>query len=110
MPKTKNRTGRWLLAAALAIGGTGVAAGWMRAQEAQPQQVATVDSLKSKALEALRAGKFELTNDYLTQAAAVSNDPSVKRMAEWSKQFETQRLKFVSERLKEYEKAVKEVH
>lgn len=69
-------------------------------------QLATADQLKSKAFEALRAGKFDLTNEYLLQAAAASKDPTVERMALWTGQFEAQHKVFQDQRRHEYEKTV----
>ncbi len=76
---------------------------------AQNQQAAAIEEIKSKAVAASRTGKFDLANDILTQAAASSTDAVVKKMAGWAKEFETQRLTFLAERQKEYDKAVKEV-
>ncbi|HEV8378995.1 MAG TPA: S41 family peptidase [Tepidisphaeraceae bacterium] len=75
-----------------------------------PEKLAEADQLKSKAFAALKAGKFELTNDYLSQAAQISKDPVTMKMADWTRQFEQQRQVFKTERQKEYEKAVKDVH
>src|ERR1043165_4271642 len=75
-----------------------------------PERLAEADQLKTKAFAALKAGKFELTNDYLSQAAKISNDPVTVKMADWTRQFEEQRQVFSTERHKEYEKAVKDVH
>src|SRR6184192_3586511 len=75
-----------------------------------PEKLAEADQLKTKAFAALKAGKFELTNDYLSQAAQISKDPVTMKMADWTRQFEEQRRVFKTERQKEYEKAVKDVH
>src|SRR5438309_2326758 len=79
MTLKSHRARRVLLSLALGFGVAGGA--WLRPAFAEvPQQVANADALKSKAIEAAWAGKFELTNDYLSQAAAVSKDPMVVRM------------------------------
>src|SRR5215208_5540869 len=75
-----------------------------------PERLAEADQLKTKAFAALKAGKFEETNNYLSQAAKISNDPVTVKMADWTQQFEQQRQVFKTERHKEYEKAVKDVH
>jgi carboxyl-terminal processing protease len=75
-----------------------------------PEKLAEADLLKSKAFQALKAGKFELTNDYLAQAAEITKDPVTMKMADWTRQFEAQRQVFKTERHKEYDKAVKDVH
>ncbi len=69
-------------------------------------QLAAAEQLKSKALEAVRAGKFDLTNDYLAQAAAISKDPVLAKMATWAKQFEQQRQVCLSERHQELDKTI----
>jgi carboxyl-terminal processing protease len=75
-----------------------------------PEKLAEVDQLKIKAFEALKAGKFDVTNDYLAKAAELSKDPVTMKMADWTRQFESQRQVFKTERHKEYDKAVKDVH
>src|SRR5688572_20468483 len=74
-----------------------------------PDQLAQANELKTKAFEALKAGKFDLTNDYLSKAAELSKDPVTMKMADWTRQFEQQRQVFKVERNKEYEKTVKNV-
>jgi len=78
------------------------------APPAWAQGAADPEQLKAKAFEALRAGKFEISSDYLAQAAAVSRDPTVEKLAAWIRQFEQQRQVFVSERNREFEKAASE--
>src|SRR5215212_6493144 len=115
---TNKRLSRWALLFAIAsstIIGTrvyadGPAAVAPAAALPLPEKLAEADQLKNKAFEALKAGKFDLTNDYLSQAAAISKDPVTVKMADWTRQFEQQRLVFKTERHKEYEKAVKDVH
>src|SRR5687768_10178400 len=75
----------------------------------QPQQVATVEELKSEAFKALRSGHFDKTNELLAQAAQMSKDPQLERMASWTKNFETQRQEFAAERHKQYDKALRKV-
>src|SRR3954468_8176050 len=75
-----------------------------------PEKLAEADELKKAAFEALKAGKFEVTNNNLAKAAELSKDPVTMKMADWTRQFEAQRQVFKTERLKEYDKAVKDVH
>ena len=79
------------------------------AAAAQQQQVASVEELKSEAFKALRSGQFDRTNELLGQAAALSRDPQLERMAGWTKNFETQRQEFAAERHKQYLKAIRKV-
>ncbi len=97
---------RWMLVIALTL--TALAA-MPRASVAGPDQVATIERLKSDAFTALRAGKFEQSNQLLGEAASISKDPAVQQMAVWVSQFETQRQEFAAERHKQYDKAVGDV-
>src|SRR5665213_1245126 len=72
----------------------------------QPQQVASVDQLKTEAFKALRAGHFDQTNELLTRAAVLSHDPSVERMAAWTSNFEHQREEFAAERHTQFQKSL----
>src|SRR6267142_3759338 len=63
-----------------------------------PEQLAKVDQLKKDAFEALKAGKFEITNNYLAQAAEISKDPVTMKMADWTRQFEQQRQSLKTDR------------
>jgi carboxyl-terminal processing protease len=74
------------------------------------QQVATVDQLKTEAFSALKSGKFEQSNELLARAASMSQDPAVKQMSGWMNQFENQRQEFATERHKQFDKAVADVH
>ena len=111
MSARMNRVSRWFVLLSLVV--AVVAAGLLaRAQDNTGAQVVApqaggVDQLKAKAIEALKQGKFGLTNDYLAQAAALSKDPVVVKMAGWAKQFEDQRQGFLGERRREYEKESK---
>src|SRR5688500_9880232 len=67
----------------------------------QAVQLATVEELKSQAFKALRSGHFDKTNELLAQAAEMSKDPQLERMAGWTKNFETQRQEFAAERHKQ---------
>ena len=105
MKRTSKRFGRWIVGLALAAG---VAAAMPRlwAQAPAVQQVATADQLKSRAAEALLAGKFDQTSIYLSQAADLAKeDPVLTRLLGWARQFEEQSKGFASERRKEYLKA-----
>jgi carboxyl-terminal processing protease len=76
----------------------------------QANQVATIDQLKAEAFKALRAGQFDRTSELLGKAAAVGeNDPTLVKMAEWTKGFEAQRQTFAAERHKQFDKAVGDV-
>jgi len=79
------------------------------AARAQAPEMASAYQLTAKAFEALKAGKFELTNDYLAQAAALSNDPVLAKMAGWTQQFEAQRRVFQDQRRREYARTVDNV-
>ena len=79
------------------------------ARQARPQEVATVEQLKTEAYKALRAGKFDRTNELLARAASMSTDPQLERMLGWTKSFETQRQEFAAERHKQYEKSIRKV-
>src|SRR5258707_14852843 len=97
--------GRWVLGLTLAAGGVGVSVPMLvHADEPVPQQLATVDQLKAEAFKALKAGQFDRTSELLTKASAGANDPQLTKMAEWTKAFEDQRLTFVAERHKQFEK------
>jgi carboxyl-terminal processing protease len=93
---------------ALSIGGAAVLPLLPAGTQAQPQ-VVSAEQLKLKAIEAVRSGKFEQSYNYLNQAAGVSKDPVLVKMAAWAKQFEEQRQVFAGERRREYEKAVKQI-
>jgi carboxyl-terminal processing protease len=79
------------------------------AAPAAGEQVAALEQLKAKALQAVLKGQFEQTNELLTRAAANSKDPFVAKMAGWIGQFEQQRSGFAAERRKQYDKAVADV-
>jgi hypothetical protein len=79
------------------------------AAAANQDQIATVEQLKSEAFKALRSGKFDRTNALLGQAAQMSSDPQLDRMAGWTKSFESQRQEFAAERHKQYQRAVRKV-
>ncbi len=111
----KMRVNRWVLALAVAAGCAGMGMGvlpwapWTMSQAHAEPQVASVDELKIEAIKALKAGQFGKTRELLVKAATIGNDPAITRWADWSTQFESQREGFVSERHKQYEKAIDEV-
>ena len=108
MKRTSKRMGRWIVGLALA-GGLAVAMPPIHAQAPVAQQVAAADQLKSKAMEALLAGKFDQTSTYLSQAAELAGqDPALARMVKWAKAFEEQTKGFIGERRKEFQKAADE--
>jgi carboxyl-terminal processing protease len=75
----------------------------------QGAEVASVEQVKSQALQALRSGKFDQVNELVGRAATASRDPTITKMADWTKGFESQRQEFAAERHKSYDKAVGEV-
>jgi carboxyl-terminal processing protease len=79
------------------------------APAAAQEQVATVEELKTEAFKALRSGQFDRTNTLLGQAAQMSHDPQLERMAGWTKTFENQRQEFAAERNKQYQKTARKV-
>jgi carboxyl-terminal processing protease len=105
---------RFILAAALAMGGLIAAPrGIARAAEPAPapkQEVASVEQLTTDAFTALKSGKFEQSNQLLARAASISQDPKLHQMSSWVEQFESQRQTFATERHKQYDKAVADVH
>jgi carboxyl-terminal processing protease len=102
--------GRWVLGLALATGTAGVTVPmFVHADSPAPQQLATVDQLKAEAFKALKQGQFDRTSELLTRASAGANDPQLTQMAQWTKAFEDQRQTFVTERHKQFDKAVGDV-
>jgi len=104
---------RWTLLVAFAVGllvSAEPRRGLAQQQAQPPQQVASVEQLKNQAFDALKSGKFDQSNELLAKAASISPDPNLHQMADWVKQFETQRQEFTAERHKQYEKAVADVH
>ena len=86
----------------------------LRAQEAPaaaqaPQQVATVEQLKTEAFAALKSGQFAQSSELIDRAASMSHDPITSQMSAWVKQFESQRQQFATERHKQYDKSVADV-
>src|SRR6266850_3512594 len=59
---------------------------------------------------AANAAAVQPLPEKLSQAEQISKDPVTMKMADWTRQFEEQRQVFSSERHKEYDKAVKDVH
>jgi carboxyl-terminal processing protease len=103
---------RWMAVSALAIAGTApLMSLHAHAAEAPPAKgdVVAADQLESQALQALRAGNFDTSNDLLGQAAKLSADPKLAKMHEWTNQFEDQVKVFTGERHKAYDKAVEDV-
>ena len=62
----------------------------------------SVDVLKAQAIEAMKAGEFDLTQRLIHQAAAVGQDAALDRMADWVAEFGEQREAFLAQRLKSY--------
>jgi carboxyl-terminal processing protease len=65
--------------------------------------------MKAEALKALKLGTFERTNELLTKAASVANDPTLSHWATWSSQFETQLKGFREQRHQDFQKFVDDV-
>ncbi len=97
---------RWILVPVLLL--SFVADRGAFAQE--KQELATVQQLKTEAINSVLQGKFSQTNDLLSRAAATMHDPLVAQMAGWINQFEKQRSDFAAERHKSYDKAVADVN
>src|SRR5687767_15048467 len=80
---------RWALTLALATAG-GLGGSLLplpapaRAAAAGEPEVASIEKLKTDAFRALRTGRFDQTNQLLGQAAALSKDPQVQKMAGWT--------------------------
>src|SRR5687768_6297904 len=113
-----NSVWRWVLVLPLSVSGLApalaapqVAPAAQQQQVQQPagEQVASLEELKAKALQAVLAGKFEQTNELLSRAAANTKDPFIAKIAGWIDQFEQQRSGFAAERRKQYDKAVADV-
>ena len=103
---------RWITLAALAIAGaTPLVTFHAHAADAPalPGDQVAVDQLKAQAYQALKVGNFDAGNDFLAQAAKLSNDPQLAKMHRWTDQFEGQLKGFTDERHKAYEKAVDQV-
>jgi carboxyl-terminal processing protease len=98
---------RWLFCLMLVLA---TAPGAFAQEQQQQTQLAKVQELKNEAINAVLQGKFAQTNDLLTRAASTSGDPLVAQMAGWIGQFEKQRSDFATERHKQYEKTVGDVH
>jgi carboxyl-terminal processing protease len=98
---------RGRIAAALLVAGGLLVSGLVRGDQ-QPEQVATVEQLKSEAFKALKEGQFDRTTQLITKAATL--DPSLTQISAWIKQFDDQRVGFAAERHKQFEKAVADVH
>ena len=77
---------------------------------AAPQQVASVEELKTEAFRAFRGGQFDRSNELIKTAASLSPDPTTAQMATWFGQFESQQAGFAAERHKQFDKAVEDVH
>jgi carboxyl-terminal processing protease len=72
--------------------------------------LASVNQLESDAFKALRGSNFDRSSDLLSQAASLSHDPIVQRMATWTKAFQEQEQGVSGERHKQFEKAVADAH
>jgi carboxyl-terminal processing protease len=106
----KSKVSAFLTAAALAVSSLSFCSSAIFADTAAaPQQVAAVDNLKSQALADLRQGQWDKTDHLLDQAAAQSNDPTVKQMAGWMNEFDAQHQIFTDERHKDYDRVCAQV-
>jgi carboxyl-terminal processing protease len=97
-----------IAAAALLVAGGLFVSGFVRAENEKPQQVATVEQLKSEAFKALKEGQFDRTTQLISKAASL--DPSLTQISAWIKQFDDQRVDFAAERHKQFDKAVADTH
>ncbi|QOV88140.1 S41 family peptidase [Humisphaera borealis] len=117
----KKHVRRWMLVAAVAAGAAAAilsgptrhnsaVAAPAQVAVASADQLATVEQLKAEAFRALRIGEFAKVGELLDKARGISkDDATLEKMAGWTKEFETQRQGFASERQKQYEKAVEDV-
>jgi carboxyl-terminal processing protease len=76
----------------------------------QPQSLAAVEELKSQAFQAIRSGDFQRSSALLNQAASMTQDPTVQRMAGWTRAYDNQCKTFYGARHEQFEKAVANVH
>jgi carboxyl-terminal processing protease len=79
-------------------------------QSSPPQQVASVEDLKTQAFRAFKGGQFDRSNELLKTAASLSPDPTTEQMSAWFGQFETQQAGFAAERHTQFDKAVADIH
>ena len=89
---------------------TGVVRAESGAPSNAPQSLAVVEELKSEAFHAIRDGDFQRSSDLLGQAASMTQDPMVQRMADWTRAYDDQSKTFAGERHTQFEKAVANVH
>jgi carboxyl-terminal processing protease len=118
----QRRRGLWMLMLALGVLGIfGLSSnGLARVDSAHPsagqsdasapQQVASVEDLKTQAFRAFKGGQFDRSNELLKTAASLSPDPITAEMAQWFGQFESQQAGFAAERHTQFDKAVADVH
>jgi len=113
----QRRRGLWTLVLAfgfLGINGlanTGLAADSPKPDAATPpQQVASVEELKTQAFRAFKGGQFDRSSELLKTAASLSSDPTTAQMSAWFGQFESQQAGFAAERHTQFDKAVADVH
>jgi carboxyl-terminal processing protease len=89
---------------------TGFAWADSAAPSAVPQSLVAVEELKSEAFHAIRTGDFERSSYLLAEAASMTQDPMVQRMADWTRQYGDQRKSFDGQRRQQFDKAVTDIH
>lgn len=62
------------------------------------EQVASIEQLRTQALEAFKVGNFDRTSELLRSAASLSDDPTLSQLTSWITQFQSQRQELASER------------
>ena len=72
-------------------------------------QLAVANDLVKAGVEKARAGQFDQSADLFSKAYELNKSPSLEKLVKWSKDFNAQREHFVTERRKEYDKAISKV-
>jgi carboxyl-terminal processing protease len=100
-----------MIAAALAVGGSGSLNGTLLGQNAPAGAVlAQVNQLKAEAAAAAKAGQFEKVQQLIDQAASLSQDPQLTNLKGYLSSFADQRREFMAARKKSYDQAVERAH
>lgn len=78
---------------------------------AQTSAAQSAETLKSKAMDVVRAGKFDEAREFFLQAqSADAADSQLGKLVKWTDEFNAQRQSFLVSRKKEYDKTVGEVN
>jgi len=72
-------------------------------------QLATVEQLRTDAINAISKGRFDQSSELIGKAASISQDPTITQMSTWIRAYDAQRQKFSAERHKQFEKEVANV-